>query len=376
MLLGLKPWWKRRHQKGSRRIIFAGCCIPLLFMAMSNRVVAQAGTAWPEADKLFHSDPRWLGADGAFSIDLGRGRVLWMFGDTFVAQKPGDARASAAFVRNTVAIQTGYDPSHASIKFFWRTSEGRPSEIFPSEGQVWMWPASGIRIGRTLILFCTRVAPDSAKNSLGFKAVGWAAYRVTNPDEKPTAWTLKKVAEDRGNVIMASAALRKDNFIYFLCTSEPEHDLYLARSSVKAVDQGKLDPLEWWSGSDWQTAVSRRRPLIRMVETESGLQRDPRGNGFLEINSQGFGATDIVMRHARRLEGPWSDPKKIYRPPESDAPNAFVYAGKSHPELHGADLVLTYVANGDDKKVAADMSLYFPRFVRVELRSQIPPQAR
>ena len=376
MLFGLKPWWKRRRQKISSCIIFAGYCIPFLFMAMSNRVAAQAGTAWPEADKLFHSDPRWLGADGAFSVDLGRGRVLWMFGDTFVALKPGDTRASAAFVRNTVAIQTGYNPSHASIKFYWRTSEGHPSEIFPSEGQVWMWPASGIRIGRTLILFCTRVAPDSAKNSLGFKAVGWAAYRVTNPDEKPTAWTLKKIVENRGNVIMASAALRKDNFIYLLGISEPEHDLYLARLSVRAADQGKFDRLEWWSGRDWQTAASRRRPLIRTVETESSLQRDPLGNGFLEINSQGFGATEIVMRHAPRLEGPWSGPKKIYHPLESDAPDAFVYAGKSHPELHGANLVLTYVANGDDKKVATDMSLYFPRFVRVELRSQTPAMAK
>src|SRR4051812_14302392 len=29
-----------------------------------------AGTSWPEADRLFHQDPLWLGADGAYSIDL------------------------------------------------------------------------------------------------------------------------------------------------------------------------------------------------------------------------------------------------------------------------------------------------------------------
>jgi hypothetical protein len=57
----------------------------------------------------------------------------------------------------------------------------------------------------------------------------------------------------------------------------------------------------------------------------------------------------------------------IYRPPESDAPDAFVYAGKSHAELKGADLILTYATNGPDEKVAKDMSLYFPRFVKVGL---------
>ena len=48
-------------------------------------------------------------------------------------------------------------------------------------------------------------------------------------------------------------------------------------------------------------------------------------------------------------------------------PDAFVYAGKSHPELRGADLILTYVANGPDEKVANDMNLYFPQFVKVTL---------
>jgi hypothetical protein len=54
--------------------------------------IAQTATPWPEADRLFHSDPRWLGADAAYSVDLGRGRFLWLFGDGFVARKAGDTR--------------------------------------------------------------------------------------------------------------------------------------------------------------------------------------------------------------------------------------------------------------------------------------------
>ena len=155
-----------------------------------------------------------------------------------------------------------------------------------------------------------------------------------------------------------------------------QHDLYLARLSANDAGQGRFAGLEWCSGSGWQREASRRRPVIRAAGTESSLQRDPRGGGFLEINSQGFGATDIVMRRAPRLEGPWGGPKKIYRPPESDEPEPFVYAGKSHPELKGADLVLTYAANGNDKKLLADMNLYFPRFAKVNLRSETKAQAK
>jgi hypothetical protein len=338
----------------------------IFFQVVSN---AQVAARWPEADKLFRSDPRWLGADGAFSIDLGNGRVLWMFGDTFVALKRGDTRKEAAFVRNTVAIQIGYDPSHASIKFYWRTRKGLPSEIFSSEGKVWMWPSSGIRLDGKLLLFCSRVAPEHKSDSLGFRLAGWIVYEVVHPDEEPSAWTLQKVAEDHGKVIMASAALHEGAFVYLFGTSEPEHDLYLARCSTDEIERGQLDPLEWWSGGGWKVSESGRKPVMRAVGTEASVQRDPRG-GFLEVNSQGFGATDIVMRAAPRLEGPWSAPKTIYRPLESDAQGAFVYAGKSHPELQGGNIVITYVANGDNERLVTDMSIYFPRFVRVEFEDR------
>jgi Domain of unknown function (DUF4185) len=341
--------------------------ILLVAVALSLTAAAQRARPWPEADRLFRSDPRWLGSDGAFSIDLGNERVLWLFGDTFVARKAGDSRKNAAFVRNTVAVQTGYDPSHAAMKFYWRTIRGGPSEIFPSEGKIWMWPAHGIRVSSRLLLFCSRVAPESKQDSLGFQSAGWVAYLVDNPDEDPTRWTLLKVVEDHGKVIMASAVLCEGEFVYIFGESEPEHDVYLARWSIAHVQRGQFDTLEWWSGSSWQVGEANRRPVMRGVGTEASVQRDPRGSGFIEVNSQGFGATDIVMRRASQVEGPWGAPQKIYRPPESDTPDAFVYAGKSHPELKGADLVITYSANGDDKRLATDMSIYFPRFVKVNL---------
>jgi hypothetical protein len=370
MPLLLTSAWKHCRQDEFRHLGL--CLLSILFFAIgiASFAAAQTATPWPEADKLFHSDPRWLGADGAFSIDLGNGRVLWMFSDTFVARKPGDDRRHAAFVHNTVAIQSGYDPSHAIMKFYWRTRRGGPSEFFPLEGRAWMWPGSGIRIGNKLLLFCARITSDSAKDSLGFKSVGWNAYWVTNPDEEPTVWKLKVAAEISDTVIMASAVLRDGGFIYLFGESEPEHDLYLARLSVETLARGKFGPLQWWSGGGWQRAASSRHPIQLAAGTETSVQRDPSGTGFIEINSRGFGATDIVMQRAQNVEGPWSPPQTIYRPPESDAPFAFVYAGKSHAELKGADLILTYATNGPDEKVAKNMNLYFPRFVKVELHNR------
>ncbi len=340
-------------------------------MCIPSTAIAQTAVAWPEADRLFHSDPRWLGGDGAYSIDLGHGRVLWMFSDSFVARKPGDDRRHAVFLHNTIAIQNGYDPSHATIKFYWRTKNSEPSEIFPTEGKIWMWPGYGIRVGNRLLLFCTRVTSDSSKDSLGFKSVGWNAYWVMNPDAEPIAWKLKIAARTSDSVVMATEALRDGGFVYLFGLND---DLYLARLSVENFAAGRLSPLEWWSAKGWQTEQSRRQPVLHDAGTEPSVQRDPDGTGFIEVTSVGFGAADLVLRRAPSLEGPWSAPRKVYRPPESDAPDAFVYAGKSHAELTGADLVLTYVANGSDEKLARDMSLYFPQFVKVDLHGPKPAQ--
>jgi hypothetical protein len=321
---------------------------------------------WPAADKLFHSDPRWLGSDAAFSIDLGRDHILWLFGDTWIGHPGSHTRRNAAFIHNSIAIESGYDPSHATINFSWRSQQNQPSEFLSSEDNIWLWPASGIRIGSSLILFAERVAPDHSKKSLGFKAVGWNMYLIANPDADPTSWHPRKIASRRGAVILASAVLRQGNFIY-LFGADTVHDLYLARIHAQNLAAGNLSSLAWWTGNNWSHTTSARVPVLHKVDSETSVQTDALGR-FVEINSQGFGASNIVMRTAPAITGPWSAPRVVYRPPESDQPDPFVYAAKSHAELHGADLVLTYATNAlNNDRILDDMTRYFPRFVRVTL---------
>ncbi len=150
-------------------------------------------TAWPEADRLFRRDPRWLGGDVAYSIDLGRGRVLWLFGDSFIADKPGKTRSQSTFVHNSIAIETGYDPALASMAFYWPKNRGKPSEFAANEGEVWLWPEDGVRLGEKLLLFFVRVHSDDSKDSLGFALVGWTAFLVENPDAQPSLWIVHKI---------------------------------------------------------------------------------------------------------------------------------------------------------------------------------------
>ena len=327
--------------------------------------LGQTASPWPEADRIFRSDSRWLGSDGGFSIDLGNGRVLWSFGDTLVVKKAGDPRSTAAFLHNTVAIETGYDPSTAQMKFYWRRW-GSHMEIFPSDGKIWMWPSHGIRIGNRLVVFCSRIQSNPEKESLGFEGVGSQAFVIGNPDAEPTHWKMKTVMQDASKVMVGSAVIQQGDYIYVYCESEgvPLHDIFLARWRAADFAAARFDGMEWWNGGGWSTRENRR-PVMHEVSSELSVQANPRG-GFVEVNSQGWGASDIVMRTAPKLEGPWSHAKKIYHPPEGDRPRVLTYAGKAHPELRGADLIVTYGINGSDEvDVNGNSALYFPRFARM-----------
>src|SRR6185369_2181801 len=127
-----------------------------------------ASEAWPEADRLFHQDVRWLGSDAAYSIPLGPDRILWLFGDSWVAPPGRPHRRDAQMVSNTIGVQQGADPSRATIRFYWgRAANGSPRDFFSSPDGRRLWPSHGIRIGDRLLIFFMCVFPSTG--GLGFE---------------------------------------------------------------------------------------------------------------------------------------------------------------------------------------------------------------
>ncbi len=354
----------------SRRL---GTLLALLAMACDGPSVPPPpddAVLWPEADALFHQDPRWLGGDAAFSVDLGGERTLWLFGDTFVGRRTGSTRRDSVMVRNSLAIMEGRDPSTATMAFVWREpTAGSPEAFFANDGEIWRWPGHGIRAGGALTLFLARLAPSD--EGFGFEAVGWDAARITNPDSSPEDWAityLPTVAIEGLPLVMGIAVVREGGFVHVYGVHEPgSHDLYLARYPEAAFAAG-VDAPEWWTGDEWTPHASLTgRPAVVTAgaHTELSVHRLDDGR-YAQVQSLGFGATTIGVRTAPALEGPWSEATSIFRPPESRGDRPFVYAGKAHPELTGAELVVTYADNAwDFAALLDDESIYFPHFLRL-----------
>jgi hypothetical protein len=331
---------------------------------------------WPEADALFHQDPRWLGADVAYSVDLGGGRVLWLFGDTFVATSAADVRSQATMVHNSVAIESGYDPSRASIAFFWDTSAGMPSAFFPSSPNAasdWFWPGHGAMVDGHLVVFLSQIA--SSSQGLGFAAAGWRALRIDDPADAPSSWQPVPLTTPQSTmgVTFGETAFVRSGFLYVFGAEDQSPAVHLVRWPTAAVLSGDLSAPEWWTPSGWVAQASLSAlppPLFADGSTELSVQPNPGGYpgapAWLEVQTVGFGAATLDLRTAPDFTGPWGSVAAVYTPPESALPGVLIYAGKGHPELQGAPLVATYASNNSSfNALVADTNLYYPRFVRI-----------
>lgn len=331
-------------------------------------------SAWPEADALFHGDPNWIGADGAYSIDLGNDRTLWLFADTWLDPSGQRSRRDARMIRNSAGIQTGADPSTASIHYHWQqTADGVPQAFFSREDDEWFWPGHGIRLGDKLVIFLNRLRGTDV--GLGFASAGWNAVMIENPDDEPSDWkirTLETPTNSLGILVGFAGVLQQEGFLYAFGSLDPvkSHPIYVARWPVEKVIAEDLMNPEWWGGEGigWITDASWRPrwPIFENGQSELTVHFDNIARQFVAIHTVGFGKADVGIRSAEKLTGPWTPAEPVYRPPEYDRPNVMIYAAKAHPQFTGADAVLTYANNSFIfRDHLTDQQIYYPHFVRL-----------
>jgi hypothetical protein len=329
--------------------------------------------AWPEADRLFRHSPSWHGGDSAYSVDLGNERVLWLFGDSFVGPAGRqESRSGSSMVRNSVAIQRGYDPTIASMTFYFGLEDGEPGPFFVHRGSHWLWPGDGVRFASGPLLLTFAVVSDS-NSGLGFETVGSTAFLIDNPDASPPLWSMRQIEmppHELGVQLGAGALLKEAGWLYAFAPVEPgNHDVYLARWLLEDAERGDLSSPQWWSGG-WGEEWAAATPVALDVQTEFTVHRASDGHLTL-VTVDGFGGSNVTVRSAERPEGPWSQPRVLLRPEVSDRDGILVYSAKAHPELAGGDVVVTYCTNHlDFATMAGDMELYFPRFARIPVATR------
>jgi hypothetical protein len=336
---------------------------------------------WPQFDALFAGDNGWTGADGAYSVELSDGSILWLFGDTWIGKIQDGRHVDSVLVNNSIALQIGIDPAAARVEFFWGdTQEGKPAAFFrPADGKGWLWPYQGYLASNGLYLFLVQMQPDSDPAGFGFKIEAtWLAH-IGNPRDPPAAWhiTQKRIPfgsySGSGDTLFGSATIKEGAFVYVYgvhdVVQKGFRNKHMLVARVAEDQLGDFDQWRFYTGGQWKADFSQAGPVCGHLANEYSVSYLSGRKSYVAVYTpDGFGR-NIAARTAPTPYGPWSQPLELYRCPEaSRAADIFCYAAKAHPGLSHRpnELIVTYVANSTDfERVVNDARLYRPRFLRV-----------
>jgi hypothetical protein len=266
-------------------------------------------TRWPEADRLF-DDARWRGGEGATTVDLGDDRLLWLFGESVI---------DGVRVDNTIAIQTGRDPSTATMAFHWREVDGAPAAFFPPQGERALHPGGGVRIGHGVVLFL----------GVGDGSRAWNGFWLPNPDAPPATWILEQafLPPPRFPVELGASVVVEGRYLHAFARA-PDGRIWLARVEADDAAGVDLSRAQWWDGS-WvgHSAFLPTTPGLFPAETPAVLSVA----GGRAVHAVG---DEIALRTSPALTGPWSEACGLLQ--VGDASDA-----RAQPGLTGADVVIT-----------------------------------
>ncbi len=320
----------------------------------------------------------WMGADSNFSVVLSETTALMTFQDTFVGGSDLASRAGTGFVSNTVAA-IGCQDGGYSIEYFWRREGDAQQAVFvdthPSGDRLWIhrpWLYQG-----KLFLTATRVGAGGA---LGFEEHGMTLARVNDPTAPPSEWDIEyfDLTDQRATVGKGMASY--GDYVYLFTPHENDvllarlhHDQLLAPSISEASLEYLAADDSWQPGLD---LVGAKR-LGLAANTGLTVRYHEASQQWLALflSTDHWPSGDVVVSSAPALEGPWSQPQKVYDVPEMNPGAAeydvdnICYGASEHDAFNpdpDARLLFTYTCNSlVFEKQVANLALYVPVVVDV-----------
>jgi hypothetical protein len=296
----------------------------------------------------------WLGADSTGHIDLGDGRILWLYGDSHwgTRNRNGSYAAGWRFVANSVTVQDGQC-----------TVAQRPFRdvVEPSAGADLYWPNDGWVDGDDVYVVFTRIEITGG-SLFSFRSVGRDLVRLDRA-------TLAVEARSRvpGDREWGSSVERVGNALYWWGRSftGDSGDFHLARSSV-------LLPLEfeYRTPDGWTTDPAAATPVHRRGQTSNAsFHHLPDGRWAAVYKDHELFGTGIIADVAANPWGPFAHMGRIATAaPRTKGAAEFTYAGTIHPGIgwdEGRLLVHWSHNSLDGRRITDGTVRYQPTFASV-----------
>lgn len=363
---------------------------------------------WAEADRLFFNNPdtpEWKGADVANSVAVDDNRILWVFGDTLLAEPGGNAcdrfGTFDIALHNSLALQWGTDPTTARIEHFWGRAGAGPESFFsPTEDDgSWYWMGGVTVFGDQALVFLMHARSTlpagadaneaTACAGLNFEMLGWDARIARITPQTPDKWQWRSVSlpDDvtwHGILAGSSTVTVRDDYLYAWSAGPATlagNPVFLARWPLAAASAGDLRAPQWHTDAGWtpQLALGSAAPTPIVNDGNNEVSVDENvwpgaAQPWWWLQSSHVMNSSLCYRSGSSATS-FGECLEFMRPSELDTypdSNLLVYAVKFHPALSGQGsdaAIATYVVNSCDLRDIQDKcDLYYPRFIKLRLR--------
>lgn len=315
----------------------------------------------------------WYGGDGAYSIDLDDGRVLWLFGDTFVSDQEGrqDRVDMKVVLGTTLAVSTCGADGQFRIRYFLKKDKGEFVSSFGEGEEEWLWPQDPFRVGQRLYVPLLSVQADPrVEGPFKFRIAGHRIARIgdfAGPD--PNRWSADYLDLTPGlpegiQAFATTSVVQGDHVYFYPLYGATKDGLSLLGNILARIPlEGLEDPartIEFWTRDGrWERGLdhARVKVVLEAAVSELSVRYHPEAGRWIAVYMSIRNRGDrMLYQTAEALEGPWSEPRALIAPipevdpagPRYEAGN-FCYAGKEHRAFsRGRKLVVTYVCNSSE----------------------------
>jgi hypothetical protein len=307
--------------------------------------------------------PEVISRDGVSSGEFG-GKILWTFGDTFLAKKNDIDNSSV------LSATSGWSTRDAPLALAEPVNDaGLPAQLIPYTKQEqeanladalngWaLWPAEAVDTGGDkLLVFFQRIKRTQGS---GFDSVGVGTARIaldgtvaeraaqdlfSVPDSGP--------ASDAGapRLYGASALTIVDSYVFSYACFQAGFLNFAC--SVARVPKAKADDRAAWEffdGTVWTSEIERVAPIIDKVGSLS-ISLNPYLGCYLAVTG-GILSSEVMLRTSDRLESGWLGKDGVTVKASQDGgilepvKDAYDYLFREHTALrssNGKEIVISY----------------------------------
>lgn len=331
------------------------------------RSLPATATAWQRS--LRNGVGSWQGADGASSIRLPDGRVLWLFGDTLRREPSG----RIGTIHNSMLLADG--PCLAPVY-------GRAStEPLPTrQDGHWYWPQHAVIDDGRLFVFAASVR-KAGEGVFGFAGSGTdlAEFTLPEPGAQPRLLGLSatpSTGHPESRPQWGAAVTQAGGHTYIYAAQKVSKPYVFGRHIfVARVRAGHLPDLtrwRYWDGTTWSARAERAVPIRTAEQGTPGVfsvHARPDGTFLAVYKEDDYLGTDLVALTGTSPVGPWRR-HVLGRSPSQTPTGAMTYLALGHPHLParpGRMLVTVSRNHTDPARVEADPRLYRPQFREVAL---------